>query len=180
MKRLLLLVALMPFAQVLAAQTAPALPELNADRLHLNFVHGMMLLVWAVLNLTVGGYLTWLKRGQVEAFWHMNAAFNLVNFCIAAVMLHQTVNTDPGALGHTETLRTVVNTHGLMMLNIGLDVCYALTGLWMKEYGRRRLNKAALLRGFGQALILQGLFLLCLDVTFTTLYFRTAQPLFVN
>ena len=178
MKRLLLLVAILPFALVMAAQIPPDLPELNAERLHLNFVHGMILLVWAVLNLTVGGYLTWLKRGQVEAFWHMNAAFNLVNFCIAAVMLHQTVNTDPAALGQTETLRTVVNTHGLMMLNIGLDICYALTGLWMKEYGRRKLNKAAMLRGFGQALIVQGLFLLCLDMTFTTLYFRAYRPLF--
>jgi hypothetical protein len=139
-----------------------------------------VLISWAVLNLTVGGYLTWLKRGQVEAFWHMNAAFNLVNFCIAAVMLHQTVNAAPSALGHTQTLRAVVNTHGLMMLNIGLDVCYALTGLWMREYGRRRLNKAALLRGFGQALIVQGLFLLCLDVTFTTLYFSACRPLFAD
>lgn len=180
MKKIVLLIVFLPTAQVLAAQTHEALLEPNTARLHPNFVHGMILLVWAVLNLLIGGYLTWLKRGQMEAFWHMNAAFNLVNFCIAAVMLHQTVNTEPNAPAYAETLRTVVNTHGLMMLNIGLDVCYSLTGLRMKEYGRRRLNKAAPLRGFGQALILQGLFLLCLDVTFTTLYFRVYQPLFPN
>lgn len=147
------------------------LSELNQDRLLATRIHAYVLGGWALINITVSGYLTWkLYDGEPESFHHMNAAFNLVNLGIAWAMLHQVNQADINTYDLTTTIIKHYNAQKWLMLNIGLDVSYALTGLLLYEHSKNVQKFDFMWSGFGKSLILQGAFLLVLDTTFSFIH----------
>lgn len=172
MKKIALLSFLCILATTLHAQIDTVnLLAINQHRLELNRIHAYVLGAWAVINLLVGGYLTYvLYDGEPESFHHMNASWGLINLGVAWLMLYNANYADPATYDLGISIHKHFQTQKLMMLNLGLDVTYTLAGVLLREHGKNNAKFSFVLKGFGRALILQGSFLLALDGTFYTLY----------
>jgi hypothetical protein len=108
---------------------------------------GAALILWALLSLgtaTVGLYLR--PNDRWRGFWFMSGLWGLIDGAIAWFGLV----TEPPT---TQELAFLLKVNG------GLDVAYLIVGaaLWTRA--------TPLLRGFGQAVVAQGLFLLILDAS---------------
>lgn len=162
-------------AVALVAQTDVAVQlEFNAMRLETIRIHAIILAIWALPNIIIGGYLTYiLEDGEPESFHHMNAAWNLINLGVAWAMLHTVNYSDIDSYDLLETIGRHYQAQKLMMLNIGLDVSYMLAGLALFEHSKNNKKFDLVLRGFGKSIILQGAFLFVLDITFHSIH--TAQ-----
>jgi len=116
------------------------------------------LIAWAFLSLgaaVAGLYFPPKKDCECwRAFWFMNGIWGLIDGIIGWANLI----TNPATIGF---LRNV------LAINTGLDFVYILVGLIL-------LTRAKpVLKGFGFAILLQGLFLLIFDVIFLFLCYRS-------
>ncbi|MBB6609891.1 hypothetical protein H7F15_02470 [Pontibacter sp. Tf4] len=130
---------------------------------------GMMVLGgWALLNILVGSFRLMKATRNKRYFFQMNIYWSIVNLIIAAIALYSLLTTDPA----TRTLAESIQEHSwykkILYLNIGLDVAYFMTGIWLQERARYS-PKTEQLQGWGQAVVLQGIFLLILDIVLAAL-----------
>ena len=121
---------------------------------------------WAVGNMIVGtaGALT-AKKGSQEFYFHqMNAYWNVVNLGIAI----------PAYLGARKRMKSEYDIPGtfklqrqqetLYAINMGADVLYMGSGVFLQEFGNRYdTNVDNLMKGIGYSLIMQGGFLFIFD-----------------
>lgn len=143
----------------------------NETRLETIRIHAFILGIWALLNIAIGGYLTYiLEDGEPESFHHMNAAWNLINLGVAWAMLHAANYADIGTYDLLTSIGKHFQAQKLMLLNIGLDVSYMLAGLTLFEHSKNNEKFHFVLRGFGKSIILQGAFLFVLDITFYSIH----------
>ncbi len=109
------------------------------------------LLAWAFIALgaSIAG-LYWLPSAHTQfwrGFWFMNGIWGLIDGIIGwANLLTRTVDPD--------FLRQILS------INSGLDVGYIVAGIVLAT------RSQPLLKGFGWAVVVQGLFLLIFDLTF--------------
>ena len=94
----------------------------------------------AVVGLNFSSHALW------KPFWFMTGLWGWID---GAIVLYAMI-AEPLPL---ETLRSV------LLFNAGLDVCYIVTGSILMSRPAERW------KGFGTAILIQGLFLLALDVT---------------
>ena len=110
----------------------------------------LWLFAWAIVSLAGAVLGQFRQRCEWRAgFWFMTGLWGVINAGIAWVS-HL---TGPPAL---DTLATI------LLVNCFLDVLYLVVGAYLATRG------AALLRGFGWAVLVQGAFLLAFDVYFYT------------
>lgn len=163
MKKVLFLTIL--FAIVLfgyGQDNAYLTPNQFMDRLATTNQYGMLVLGgWGISNLVGGGILSTQQFGTSKYFWQMNAAWNTVNITIAAI----------GYFGSgkdwsttSELLSIVDNYQKAYLFNAGLDVGYVMTGFYLRELSNRKPLHADRLKGYGNAMILQGSFLFIFDL----------------
>lgn len=117
---------------------------------------------WSVANLAVGLPAGRQSDGRSRGFWYGNAGWNAVNLGVAglgAVSIHRRstglIASDDVRLRQQRSLRRV------LAVNIGLDAAYLLTGFVLQRTSEREE-----LKGIGDALVLQGGFLLTFDSAF--------------
>lgn len=172
MKNIILTLIILLFAFLLCAQAeSEALLTLNQTRLEITRIHAFVLGGWALANIIIGGYWTYkLEDGVTEAFHHMNAAWNLVNLGVAWAILHSATQSYPIVYDLGLSIMKHFQSQKLMMLNIGLDVSYTLAGLLLFEHSKNAKKLNYLIKGFGISLMMQGAFLLLLDITFYSIY----------
>ena len=121
---------------------------------------------WAVGNMIVGtaGALTAPKGSQEFYFHQMNAYWNVVNLGIAI----------PAYLGARKRMKQEYDIPGsfklqrqqetLYAINMGADVLYMGSGVFLQEFGNRYSTKVNdLMKGIGYSLIMQGGFLFIFD-----------------
>jgi hypothetical protein len=88
----------------------------------------------------------------------MNAGWNIINAGIAGIgyFTQSMPNTLAGTVAEQHSIET------LLAVNTGLDIAYILGGLYLRE---KALNseQSERLRGFGNAIMMQGAFLLLFD-----------------
>ncbi len=123
---------------------------------------------WAVGNMLVGTYGHFNTTGQVREFHQFNFMWNVVNLGIATFGYFQAANADPMALGHVDILKEYNSLQNILLLNVGLNVSYMATGLYLRERSRNSVKHADRLMGYGNSLLLQGAFLFVFD---TSLFF---------
>jgi hypothetical protein len=130
---------------------------------------GMLVLgSWALLNIAGGAYGMSATEGKSYYFWQMNLLWNLVNLGIAG-------GGYAGALGPAETadsFAVLAEYHSfskILLLNAGLDAAYIMTGLFLRERAKSSDSHAERLEGYGNALVLQGGFLLLFDAVLVIL-----------
>lgn len=122
-----------------------------------------LLAIWAAINIGIWWNRRKTAQGSRLYFWQMNALWNCINLAIAgiattAVMLNiQHYNTD-------ESIQTLQIR--ILAINILADLLYIACGFTLEHYGAKRQNDR--LDGYGQAITLQGAFLLCFDSVLAT------------
>ncbi|MEJ8757788.1 hypothetical protein WG947_12310 [Pontibacter sp. H259] len=132
---------------------------------------------WALLNIVIGSFRMMKATRNKRFFFQMNIYWNIVNLVIASVALYALLTTDAAALNLSQS----IVQHGwykkVLYLNIGLDVAYILLGMWLQERARYS-PKTEQLKGWGQAIVLQGFFLLILDIVLAAMLENRAAILY--
>ena len=132
---------------------------------HAKQTHLWRIGAWGSANLLGGAALMWRSdRVRGSTSWHfgaMSAGWGLINGMIASIGLAR-APAPITARPHVARARER-RFHDLLLLNLGLNVGYAAVGLTMLGAARSGVSHADRWRGFGGALILQGMGLLILD-----------------
>lgn len=116
---------------------------------------------WAVANIGVG-VAGWAnsKGGQNKYFYQMTAIWGAAD--LGAAILGYTGNKN-NSLNAAESLKAQQKIEKIFLINGGLDLVYIGTGVFLNHRGS--INGSAQLKGYGSALIPQGIFLLLFDGT---------------
>lgn len=117
---------------------------------------------WGVANFAVSGAMVGFASGEAKYFHQMNIYWNLVNVGLAGVGLLGSKGS--GNLSPLETLKAQHSTEKIYLLNTGLDVGYIFGGLYLAELGNRFPDRHDQFKGFGKSIVVQGSFLLVLDL----------------
>ncbi|MBX7097271.1 MAG: hypothetical protein K1X89_06150 [Myxococcaceae bacterium] len=150
-------------ALVLAVQLAAPLDlrAVNQSRLDANRTAMTVLASWATANLVAGLGAFATDSPRWRAFFLGGAAWNVVNEVLAGVALGSLVRSDPGALDFQQSLNEGLGLEKTYLFNAGLDVAYLAAAGGLMLWGR--LDDSPRLTGLGNALLLQGAFLLVFD-----------------
>ncbi|MEI7583746.1 hypothetical protein [Runella sp.] len=150
----------------LHAQSATTLQEITERQAHLQRVSTLTLAGWSVANLAVSGIAIGQAEGSNRYFHEMNLYWNAVNVGIAGIGLLSLRKKHSSS-----TVSSVVKEHyalqNSLLLNTGLDLAYVTSGFWLLDKSKTELSpiRNDRFRGFGQAVIVQGGFLLVFDLT---------------
>jgi hypothetical protein len=119
---------------------------------------------WALANMAAGAYGWAAFEGEKKYFSQMNLFWNVVNLSIAGFALYSSYSTDVSLMSEGELLARHLKTEKLFLINSGLDVGYMGAGLLMRHFSSNSEKRGDLLKGYGNAVILQGGFLLVFDM----------------
>lgn len=119
---------------------------------------------WAAGNIAAGAYGWAAGTGTARYFGQMNMFWNVINLTIAGFGLYGNQLIDPGMLPPEEMQSKIIRTGNLFLINGGLDIGYIGAGLLMRHFATRSANRHDMLKGYGNAVIMQGAFLLVFDV----------------
>ncbi len=136
----------------------------NRDRLQTSRVGMIVLGAWAVGNMGVGAFGFGLERDERLRFLHLgNLLWNAVNLGLALNTLIREWNANPAALDAKESVRAAEQIEKIFFINGALDLGYLAFSAFLWQRGEATGD--ARLVGLGQALLIQGAFLVCFDVT---------------
>lgn len=162
------LLACLAFLTLSARSQAPAPFEtFNARRVQLSQRATWVLGGWAGANLGAGALVRSGSERGSEA-WHfgnMTMGWSAINLGIAVPGLLALRKEARTPLDIPGTFKAQRRTEALYLINTGLDLGYMGLGLWMQERGLRTAGEdGARLRGFGNAILVQGAFLFAYDL----------------
>lgn len=118
---------------------------------------------WAVANLATGAVGWSRTTGSTMYFHQMNFFWNTVNLGIAGFALYSATQMEPLRMSYQELMDQHMRYKNLYLINAGLDVVYMGTGFLLRHLSARSTNRADLLMGYGNSVILQGGFLFLFD-----------------
>lgn len=119
---------------------------------------------WAIGNMAVSGLRYFQTDGSQQRFHQMNVFWNTVNITLAGSGLYTALTIDPLSLSAIDSYTQSQSLQKLLLFNAGLDVGYMAAGFYMMERSRRGGQRADLLKGYGQSVIMQGAFLFLFDL----------------
>ncbi len=126
---------------------------------------GMLVLgSWALANMSTGAYGWANNKGENKYFNQMNFFWNTVNLAISGYALYSNSYIDCTSLSDSVILNNHVDTENLLLINSVLDVAYIGSGFLLKYLSDKYPDRADLLKGYGNSIILQGSFLLIFDL----------------
>jgi len=161
-----------------AAQGLDSLPQFNADRLQINKVGMTVLGSWALGNMAVSGIALSSSEGVQRSFHQMNVGWNAVNLVIAGFGYYGATSSGTD-LGLAETVQEHESIKRILLFNAGLDLAYMAGGAYLLERAKSDTKRSEQLKGFGQAVIMNGAFLFVFDLVMYALHNRHgAQELY--
>ncbi|CAM3551800.1 hypothetical protein POKO110462_08870 [Pontibacter korlensis] len=165
MRRFLCLLTFFFLCLTASAQDLSQLNQGQADTLEA----GMLVLGgWAIINILFSSFkLTKATRSR-KYFYQMNVYWNIVNLLIASFALYTILSKDSATLSLSDSLYLHGWYKKLLYLSVGLDAGFIMLGAYLKEHSRWSA-KAEQMQGWGQSVLLQGLFLLLLDLVLVIL-----------
>lgn len=148
------------------AQSDTTLPYIVQKQFKLQRTSTQILAGWSVANLALSGIALGQANGSNKYFHEMNLYWNVINVGIAGIGLLglRKINESP-------TVSSVVKEHYTLqkslLLNTGLDIAYVTSGFWLLDKSKTEITqvRSERFRGFGQAVVVQGGFLLVFDLT---------------
>jgi len=152
------------FFTATASAQSDKLTEFNQERLQINKIGMLTLGGWALGNIAVNGLLTRNASGSTKYFYQGNIYWNLVNLGLAGFGYFAATGSDPASYNLTESLKEFYSIQKILLFNAGLDVAYITGGFFLKERAKNTATRRDMFTGFGNALILQGGFLLAFDI----------------
>ena len=124
---------------------------------------GMLLLgSWSATNIIISAFASKTNNQQAHYFHNMNMMWNSVNLALATVGYISASKETTNNLTLSNVLNHQNKTEKLFLFNTGLDVAYVTAGFYLKEKGNSDINPVKL-RGYGDAVAIQGGFLLLFD-----------------
>jgi hypothetical protein len=137
-----------------------SLKDFNEGQNKLNRTGLSVLGAWAVGNFLVSGY-GWAKSSGHQRYFHQgNVLWNTVNLGLATYGFFSPALMD---LTLVETIKEQAKYEKLFLFNAGLDFGYMAFGLYLKEKAKNSSKRQDMYRGYGNALLLQGGFLMIFD-----------------
>lgn len=162
-------------AQLLAADPGFDLQRFNEERFHTGRVAMGVLGGWAVANLGAGIALGFLSKDtRWKTFWFANAAWNVINLSLA-VFGWLDNSQDARGLDLQKTMQQTQTTEKVFLINTGLDLAYIASGAFAWQRGDAIDDDRWV--GLGQALIVQGVFLLLFDGVMSLVANGFSRPL---
>ncbi|MDO3643323.1 hypothetical protein [Mucilaginibacter sp. L3T2-6] len=145
----------------LIARGQDSLKYFNSMRYQITKTGMTVLGSWAIANIGVGAA-GWggSKGGQNKYFYQMTTFWGAAN--LGAAILGYTGNKNK-QLSAPETLKAQRKIQKIFLINGGLDLAYIGAGIYLNHRGIT--HGSAQLKGYGTALLPQGLFLLLFDGT---------------
>jgi hypothetical protein len=148
----------------------------NTRRQSTNRTAMLVLGGWAMSNLAVGSIGFALERDERVRWLHLgNAAWNVVNLGLAVVGFIADLGRDPKSFDAKQSLMETEKQEKVLLVNVGLDVAYLASSAFLWQRGDATGD--ARLVGLGQALLIQGAFLLGFDITLAVLTGRLTDEL---
>ena len=144
------------------------LPTWNAERLQTQGIGLGVLGGWAVGNIAVGAVGAALANDERVRWIHLgNLFWNTVNLALSVVGLASQWKTDPASLDAKQSLQASSSSGAVFGINAGVDLGYLASGAFLWQRGEA--NRDSRMVGLGQALLLQGAFLLVFDTVMAVL-----------
>ncbi|MFO7659063.1 MAG: hypothetical protein R6W78_18535 [Bacteroidales bacterium] len=160
----LLLIFLMAVSLMPALHAQQHFEEYRLTGIRTNTTGMIVLGSWALANMATGIY-GWSKNTGPNKYFHqMNLFWNTVNLSIASVAFYNLYTTDFSFMGQEEFLAKQMKMEKTLLINSFLDIGYIGTGFLLKHLSENSVNRQALLKGYGNSLLLQGGFLLVFDL----------------
>ena len=135
--------------------------EINKDRQKLSREGMTFLTSWAAINIAGGSAAYYLAKDREWKYFHeMNVFWNTVNLGlgIAGLLMERKSKTD---MNMEQSLKAQKRVERIFLVNSGIDLIYIGSGLAMRQM--QNAKNPERMRGYGNALILQGSFLLVFD-----------------
>jgi hypothetical protein len=160
MKKILTVTLLVIGCHAFAQQDS--LKAYNAGRVHITSSGMEVLGSWGIVN-TFGGGLAWATSTSAEThyFFQMNTIWGSANFVTAILGYTGTQNNKNKKLTASQTLHAQEKIEKIFKINSYIDVGYLGAGLYLKLAGDSR--NSPLMKGYGEAVLMQGGFLLIFD-----------------
>lgn len=118
---------------------------------------------WAIANMAVGVYGWSNNSGSSKYFHQMNFFWNTVNLSIAGFALYNNFHTNISELSPEYIMNRHLRIEKILLINAGLDAFYIGTGFLLRHLSLESSKNSALMKGYGNSLILQGGFLMVFD-----------------
>jgi hypothetical protein len=120
---------------------------------------------WALGNMAVSGILLANNEGGVPKGYHqMNIGWNAVNLTIAGFGYLAAIKSNPASFDLFGSIDEHYKIQKIFLFNAGLDVGYMAAGAYVMERSKSSLTNPEQLKGFGQAIIVNGAFLFVFDL----------------
>jgi len=136
---------------------------------------GMSVLgLWAIGNIGTGIAGSLNHTGEAGYTAKMNGAINLVNVGLALPAFIKA--SRPLALKpEGQSFEDAITTEKILLFNSGLDISYVLLGQYLQERSKTHPENAAMLKGYGKSLALQGAFLWLFDTSMHFVYLHNRR-----
>jgi len=145
------------------AKAQDSLSNFNQKRNEINQTGMKVLSGWALANIAIGSVAFYRTKGVNKYFNQMNVYWNIINLGIASAGYFGAKEALNKQFTLAQSLHEQHKTEEILLLNTGLDVAYMAGGLFLHQRG---MNKSSdRLRGYGNAVILQGAFLFLFDAS---------------
>jgi hypothetical protein len=141
------------------------LQAFNTKRIKDSKTDMMILGGWALGNMAVSGILLANTEGGVAKGYHqMNIGWNAVNLTIAGFGYLAAIKSNPASFDLFGSIDEHYKLQKIFLFNAGLDVGYMAAGAYVMERSKSSLKNPEQLKGFGQAIIVNGAFLFVFDL----------------
>jgi hypothetical protein len=144
-----------------SAQSPSELLNFNEQRLDYNQKGMLILSSWAIGNMALSTFRLQANNPETQAYHQMNLAWNAINLAIAGFGYYSATNASAD-LSLTESLLEQNKISKILLFNAALDLGYMVGGVYLMERSKNS-EQSERLKGFGQAVIVNGGFLLIFD-----------------
>ena len=142
------------------------LTSFNQERLLLLQIGLAVLGGWGLLNLLVNLILYPKAKGSKKYFYQLNLVFGVSNVLFAAIALAILNRQQASSFGLEDSLIELFKFEKLLLFNMGLNISYLVSGLFLLKLAKVQLEKASRFRGYGRTMLLQGAWYCLYDLTF--------------
>lgn len=138
--------------------------KFNEERIKISRTGLYSLAGWSAANFIVSGIGWGTTEGATQYFHRANVTWNFVNAAIAVPGLISSYKKSSSGLSLYSTYKEQRKTEAAYLINGIFDASYIGIGLFLRERSKNIDKNQDITKGWGNALLLQGSFLLLTDI----------------